>query len=520
MSSYIELHCHSNFSLLDGASHPEDLVSQAANLGMPALALTDHDGLYGVIRFYKACRKAGIKLVIGVEMTLQGGHHVTLLAKNNRGYSNLCRLITWSQLKGKKGDPAIDVTSLAQHSAGLICLSGCRRGEIASSILSGRVEKACEAAKRYINTFGREDFYIEIQNNLYPEDGHLCHALVELAGNLGLSHVATNNTHYARKEGHRLHDVLVCVKNRTTLDKCESLRLNSEFYLKSPGEMTQLFKDYPKAISNTVAIAQKCDVNLDFSRYRFPDFPLPEGKSSDTYLEKLCCQKLQEKNGYANPEAETRLTQELKLIRKLGLSGYFLIVWDIMDYARRNGIPAQGRGSAANSMVAYILGITKVDPIRNKLFLGRFLNEEMSSIPDIDIDVSTNHREKLIQYVYEKYGQEHTAMVCTYVTFQARNAIRDVGKVLGMPPHLIDRMAKSVSAYSAEDMKQDLASIEEFRRYFSSAPWREFISLCQEIADFPRHLSIHNGAMLISSSPLTDIVPLERGGEEISIAPL
>jgi len=510
MNNYIELHCHSNFSLLDGASHPEDLASRAADLGMPALALTDHNGLYGAIRFYKACLKAGIKPIIGAEMTLQGGYHVTLLCKNNTGYSNLCRLITEAQLRCWKGNAVLDLESLAQHSGGLLCLSGCRRGEIANLIPSEQPNKAREAAKRYIDIFGNEDFYIELENNLYPEDSHLCHALVKLARHLNLGYVATNNVHYAKRESHKLHDVLTCIKNRTTLDKCQSLRLNSEFYLKSPKEMVPLFKDYPEAIWNTTAIAEKCDVNLDFSSYRLPDFPLPGGESTDAYLEKLCWQKVQEKYEHANREVETRLSQEIDLIKKLGLSGYFLIVWDIMDYAKRNGIPAQGRGSAANSMVAYILGITKVDPIKNKLFLGRFLNEEMSSIPDIDIDVSTTHREKLIQYVYQKYGLEHTAMVSSYVTFQARNAIREVGKALGMPAHLLDRMAKSVSTYKANDIGQDLASIEEFQPYLTSALWGEFISLCQGIADFPRHLSIHNGGMLISSCPLTDIVPLEK----------
>ncbi len=510
MKGYTELHCHSNFSLLDGASHPEDLARRAADLGMPALALTDHDGLYGAIRFDKACRKSGIKPIIGVEMTLSGGHHVTLLARNNNGYSNLCRLITRAQLECKKGSPVLDRESLAEHSNGLLCLSGCRRGEIASSILSGQLSKAHEIAQKYVDIFGRECFYIELQNNLYPEDRQLCHALVELARNLKLGYVASNNVHYARKEGHKLHDVLTCIKSRTTLEECHSLRLNSEFCLKPFEEIAELFPDYPEAISNTLSIAERCNVNLDFSGYRFPDFPLPEGETVDGCLTRLCWQKARDRYGDLGPEVAAKISYELKLIQKLGLSGYFLIVWDIMDYARRNDIPAQGRGSAANSIVAYILGITMVDPIKNKLFLGRFLSEEMSSIPDIDIDVSTNHREKLIQYVYEKYGQERTAMVCTYVTFQARNAIREVGKALGMPAHLLDRMAKSVSAYEARDIEQDLAGVEEFQTYFTSVPWREFTSLCREIADFPRHLSIHNGGMLISSCPLTDIVPLEK----------
>ncbi|MDH4299475.1 MAG: error-prone DNA polymerase [Dehalococcoidia bacterium] len=510
MNNYVELHCHSNFSILDGASHSEDLAARASEIGMPALALTDHDGLYGIISFYKACLAAGLKPVIGAEMTLKNGSHITLLAKNNRGYSNLCRLITRAQLEHGKGSPAIDKKDLAQYSGDLICLSGCRKGEITTLIASARTEKAHEATTGYIDIFGQENFYIELQNNLYPEDKRICHALVELAKDLDLGYVATNNVHYATREGHRLHDVLTCIRNRTTLDKCDALRLNSEFHLKSSKEMMELFQDYPEAIPNTITIAEKCSANLDFSQYRFPDFPLPEGETAASYLAKLCWQKIHKKYATINPEIEAKVNYELNLIEKLGLSGYFLVVWDIMDYAERNGIPAQGRGSAANSMVAYILGITRVDPIKNKLFLGRFLNEEMSSVPDIDIDVSTAHREKLIQYVYEKYEPEHVAMVCTYVTFQARNAIREVGKALGMPPDLIDRMAKSVSVYDAKGIEQDLAGLKEFESYFSSAPWQQFVSLCREIADFPRHLSIHNGGMIISSRALSEIVPLEK----------
>ena len=510
MKSYVELHCHSSFSLLDGASHPEDLVSRAADLEMPALALTDRNGLYAAIRFYQACLKANIKPIIGAETTLENGNHLTLLAKNNAGYSNLCRLITGAQLEHRKGSPVLSLETLARYSGGLICLSGCRRGEITSLIASGRIEKAYEAARKYTDIFGRENFYIELQNNLYPEDRGVCHALVKLAKDLNLGYVATNNVHYAKRENHKLYDVLTCIRNKTTLDECTSLRLNSEFHLKSFEEMAQLFQNYPRAVSNTLAIAEQCNVNLDFSDYRFPEFLLPQGETAKKHLAKLCWQKAHDRYDNVSPEIETRLNHELDLIEKLGLSGYFLIVWDITDYAQRKGIPAQGRGSAANSIVAYILGITKVDPIRNKLFLGRFLNEEMSSIPDIDIDVSTNHREKLIQYVYEKYGQAHTAMVCTYVTFQARNAIREVGKALGMPSYLLDRMAKSVSPYGAKDIEQDLAGIEEFSPYLTSVPWQEFTSLCREIYDFPRHLSIHNGGMIISSCPLTEIVPLER----------
>lgn len=508
---YVELHCHSNFSLLDGASHPEDLVARAAELGMPALALTDHDGLYGAVNFYKAARQLGIKPIVGAELTLEGGHHLTLLAKNNRGYSNLCRLITHAQLSHGKGSACLDYATLSRYSADLFCLSGCRKGEVPSLILAGKGEQAVNSARKHLKIFGRDNFFIELQNNLCPEDRRLCRELVELTNALGVRYVATNNVHYARREEHRLQDVLVCIKNRTTLDESHHLRHpNSEFYLKSESDMLELFDAYPEAIRNTMHIAQECDVDLDFSSYRFPDFPLPDGETANSFLAKLCREKAKQCYGEVSGEVENRLTYELDLIARLGLSGYFLIVWDIMDYAKGNGIPAQGRGSAANSIVAYVLGITKVDPIRHRLFVGRFLNEEMSSLPDIDIDVSTNHREKLIQYVYQKYGKEHTAMVCTYVTFKARNAIREAGKVLGLPADVLDSMAKAVGSYSTSTVEEGLRELGQFRSYITSVPWRQFVSLCREIADFPRHLSIHVGGMIISSCPLSDIVPLER----------
>lgn len=509
--SYVELHCHSNFSLLDGASHPEDLITRAKELEMPALALTDHDGLYGAVRFYKTARQAGIRPIIGAELTVDQSRHVTLLAKNNRGYSNLCRLITRAQLDHGKGKPCTDFSTLVNYSNDIVCLSGCRKGEIPQLLLAEKEEQAKATARRYLEIFGRDNFFIELQNNLCPRDNHLCRQLMQLARDLDIRYVATNNVHYSTKDGHRLQDVLVCIRNCTTLDKSGHLRRpNSEFYLKSGDEMSSLFSEYPQALENSLYIADQCSVDLDFSSYRLPEFPLPDGETADSYLAELCWQKAKERYAELSDEVKRQLSYELDLIKKLGLSGYFLIVWDIMDYARRNAIPAQGRGSAANSIVAYILGITKVDPIRHNLFVGRFINEEMSSLPDIDVDVSTNHRERLIQYVYQKYGEEHTAMVCTFVTFQARNAIREVGKALGMPAPLLDQMAKAVGSYSAKDIDNDLGGLEQFRSYVTSVPWQHFVSLCHEIADFPRHLSIHVGGMLVSSCPLTDIVPLER----------
>ncbi len=511
---YAELHCHSNFSFLDGASHPRDLVVRAKELGMPALALTDHDGLYGAVKFYNAARELGVKPIIGAEMTLDGGYHLTLLARDSTGYSNLCRLISHAQLTHSKGKACLDLATLSRHAAGLFCLSGCKSGEVTGLTLAGKGKEALQAASRCSDIFGRENFRVELQNNLCPEDRKLCASLINLAKALGLRCVATNNVHYARREGHRLQDILVCIKNRTTLDSSHHLRRpNSEYYLKSAAEMSVLFKEYPEALANALEVAQACNVDFDFSGCRFPDFPAPAGETADAYLEKLCREKVKEKYQPVTGEVERRLSEELCLTRKLGLAGYFLTVWDMMEYAKKNDIPAQGRGSAASSIVTYLIGVTRVDPVKHKLFAGRFLNDEMSAIPDIDIDIASDdeqHREKLIQYIYQKYGTGHAAMLCNVVTYQARNAVRDVGKAMGLPLHIVDRMARAIETYSANGIDKDLSRLGEFKRYIQEGPWEQFLEMCRQIADFPRHLGIHVGGMLISTTPLNDIVPLEK----------
>jgi len=509
MGGYVELHCHSNFSLLDGASPPEELIARAGELGMTALAITDHDGLYGAVRFYKAARESRIKPIIGAEVTLDNGCHLILIVESKAGYSNLCRLISHSHLKGSKTRAALDWPTLAGLSSGLICLSGCRNGEICSCLLKAKEDDAIAVAKKCFEVFGRENFFLEIQFHYLPDDRRLCEHLISIARKLGIGYVATNNVHYATPEKHRLQDVLVCIRNRTTLDESARLRRpNFEYYLKSHEEMCQLFAGCGGAITNSSLIAERCSVDLEFEEYRFPDFPLPRGGTDMGYLTKLCYLGAGEKYKSVTEKVKGQLEHELGVIDRMNLAGYFLIVWDIMRYARENGIPAQGRGSAADSIVAYVLGITRVDPIRHSLLFERFLNEGMRGTPDIDIDVSTNHREQLIQYVYEKYGEEHTAMVSNVVTFQARNAVRDVGKTLGIPGHLINRLAKSLDSYSAVNLKDEIAKIDEFKGN-SNLRWREFITLCQEIADFPRHLSIHVGGMIVSACPLVDIVPLE-----------
>ncbi|HLZ71622.1 MAG TPA: error-prone DNA polymerase [Dehalococcoidia bacterium] len=564
--TYAELHLHTSHSLLDGASLPEEMVARAAELGYSALAITDHDGLYGVMPFYNEARDAGIKPIVGVELTVReqgtgnreqegdsrtanapavphaaagtaGEHngsapptpvtchlspvtcslsstHVTLLARDQTGYSNLCRLITTAhmrQTENNKGDPAIDFATLAAHHAGLICLSGCRNGEISQHLLAGRRQDALAAAQRYASAFGPDSFYVELQHNLCREDDALIRAQVELAGHLGLGYVATGNAHYHLPERHKLQDVLVSIRHRATLDDSHHLRRpNADFYLKSPAEMAARFAAYPLAVANSLRIADACNARLDFSAYRFPDYEAPNGLSTDEFLEQLCREGAQRKYGHCSGEVEEKLRYELNLIRKHGLAGYFLIVWDLIDFARKNRIPAQGRGSAANSIIAFVLDLTRVDPIRHRLFVGRFLNEELQTVPDIDIDFSREHREQVIQYLYEKYGRDHAALVCTVVTFQARNAVREVGKALGLPPDDLDRVARHLHHQSAKGLEAEIARIPGMEAKAHAPIWRELAELCEAVADFPRHLSQHVGGMVISSCPLAELVPLEK----------
>ncbi|MCL0084480.1 PHP domain-containing protein [Dehalococcoidia bacterium] len=413
---------------------------------------------------------------MGVEVALDGGFHITLFAEDKAGYSNLCRLISHS----KKTRTSLDWETLSSHSKGLICLSGCRKSEVATYLLQNKLDEASRAAQRYRALFGGDNFWIELQRHLLPGEARLCDKLVNIARQAGIGYVATNNVHYATPEGYRLQD-----------------------------EMTFLFSRYPEAVSNSLVIAERCHVDLNLEEYRFPDFPVPPGETSMSYLRELCRQGAEERYEPVGEQVIEQLEHELGVIQRMNLAGYFLIVWDIMHHARQNGIPAQGSGSAANSIVAYLLGITRVDSLRHNLLFERFLNEEMKGTPDIDIDISTNHREELIQYVYRKYGEEHTAMVCNVVTFQARKAVRDVGKSLDMPQHVIHRLAKSLDTYSATNLRDEMLSISEFKDSVESLPWQTFLSLCEQIADFPRHLSIHVGGMLVSSCPLIDIVPLE-----------
>jgi error-prone DNA polymerase len=493
LTPYVELHCHSNFSFLDGGSHPFELAARAAELEMPALAITDRGGVYGAVRFLQACRKLGVKPIIGAALEVDG-EELILLARNLRGYSNMCRLLSVAHADQPKGEARTTLAGVASHKGDLFYLS--------ATDSEHRLRELQEA-------LGRENLFSELHQHLRPEDPWILEGRAAMARRCGARVVATNEVHYHVADRRRLHDVLVAIRHRATLDEArEHLFPNSEHHLKDGAAMWPLFHGHEEALATPWEIAQQCDVDLDFRKVRFPGYPVPEGETPFSFLYKLCFEGVRERYQPITIEVTRRLQHELEVIQKTGLAEFFLINWDLMRFARERGVPGQGRGSAADSIVAYVLGITRVDPIEHNLLFERFLHEEMTSTPDIDIDFSTEHREQVIQYIYEKYGWERTGMVCNVVTFQPRMAIRQVGKALGFSAELLDRLAKGVDRWFTEDVADsmmDAVPPPDMR----PQSWRQYLDLCREVIEFPRHLSIHNGGMLVTGEPLVDIAPVE-----------
>ncbi len=413
MTEYVELHAHSYYSLLEGASPPEDLLRRAVELGMDALALTDHDAVYGAVPFVKHARELGIRPILGAELTLAGEsdpHHLTLLVENATGWANLCQLITLARHHAPKGEALVPEALLAEHTDGLIALSGCRLGAVTAALRRDDPSTAVQAARHYRDMFRRDHFYIELQHHRLPHDERLNAELAAIAEQIGVPCVATNNVHYARREASRLQDVLVCIRHLTPLDDAAALcRPNSEYYLKSTDEMRALFAAYPEAIRQTRRIADRCAFDLTFGLQELPVFPTPDGTDAVTYLKRLCLDGLNTRQLTPTEPIERQLTYELGVIERSGLANYFLIVWDIVRYARAQGILCQGRGSAANSLVAYLLHISPVNPLEHDLVFERFLSDERQSVPDIDIDFQADRREEVIQYVYGRYGHAHAA---------------------------------------------------------------------------------------------------------------
>jgi DNA polymerase III alpha subunit len=526
---YSELHAHSNFSFLDGASHPEELIARAAVLGMPTLAVTDHAGLYGAVRLSKAAgqtrtdeaRDAGLSpvtAIIGIELTIprddgelrlarrgrklndpfRGEHasrgwpgelhagpipgdHLVLLARDAAGYTALSRLASRGHLVGEKQFPifARDLVEegLDEGHGHLIGLTGCRNGEVPRHLLAGEPAAAREAAQRWASHFPDGDFAVELSHHLEPDDDWLVAQLAELAEAAGLPTVVTNQVHYAVAGGHRLQDVLVCIRHGATLDEARELLLpNAEYRLKGGDQLAAIGARLPDAarraweagIARAAAIGQACRLDLNFERYRFPGFTVPEGETPFSYLYQRAHEGLRVRYRPITRQAVKQLAHELEIIERTNLAEFFLIVWDLMEFARQNGIIGQGRGSAGDSIVAYCLGITKVDPIAHKLLFERFINEART-LPDIDIDFDVNRREEVIQYLYNQYGADHAAMVCTVVTYRARSAVREVAKALGFPPEAVNRVAKALDTRDASDVARDLALDGGFGWLFEEA---------------------------------------------------
>jgi error-prone DNA polymerase len=494
---YAELHAWSNFSFLQGGSHPEELIDRAAELELSAIALTDRDGLYGAVRFAAYARQCRVNAIIGSELTFEDGAHLVLLVENECGYANLCRLISAAQMRGGKGDARLRIEDLEVYNEGLIALSGGVHGRVERALAGPGVRVAVEEAQRLASIFSGR-FYLELQQHLISEETQRNLQLVRIAGYCRLPYVATNAVVYATGDDALVADVLACVRDGTTIAQARAankLRPNAEFHLKPPAAMRRLFAEHPQAIAGTVEIAQRCTFRLERLAGQFPLFPVPEGSSPQRYLRKLVYEGAARR--YATPletRVERQLEYELGLIAKMDLAGYFLIVWDIVREAAELGVLCQGRGSAANSAVCYALGITAVDPIAMNLLFERFMSEERREIPDIDIDFAHQDRERVIQYVYERYGRTNAAMVAEVITYRTRSAIRDVGKALGLTLEQVDAIAREF------DVREQLPQ--------EAGPELLFM-LCRRIANFPRHLGIHSGGMLITRDPLVGVAPVE-----------
>jgi error-prone DNA polymerase len=538
---YVELHARSAFSFLEGASVPEELVGRCAELNMPAMALLDRDGVYGAPRFHMAAKKAGIHAHVGAEVTATDGSRYTLLVETRAGYQNLCRLITRMKLRASKGEGAVAPEELAEHAAGLVCLTGGEEDPLAVGVqgsgfgvretgnwkletgnskhetCQSKIQNPKSKIEGLCEIFGRRNVYVELQRHLHRDEEARNHAAVELAGQLRLPLLATNGVCYATPLQREILDVFTCIRNHRILDTAgRLLARNSERYLKSSEEMARLFADLPEAIANTQELSARLQFTLNDLGYEFPKYPTPQGETQMEFLRARTWEGALNRYGQSCqggiwPRARQQIERELALIEKLKLPGYFLIVWDMVRYCREQNILVQGRGSAANSAVCYSLGITAVDPVGMELLFERFLSEERGEWPDIDLDLpSGEQRERAIQYVYQRYGKLGAAMTANVITYRGRSAAREVGKVLGFDAETLDRLASLVSAWEYRDAKDTLE--RQFRDAgldLAHPRMRKFLELCLAVQDLPRHLGQHSGGMVVCQGQLDSVVPLE-----------
>jgi len=531
--SFVHLHVHSEFSLLDGACRISGLVERAKELGQTSVAITDHGVMYGVIDFYKACKAQGIKPIIGCEVYVAPrtrfdrvheldaeARHLILLCKNETGYRNLCMLVSRGFTEGFYSRPRVDMELLRSHSEGLIALSACLAGEIARRLLNGDYEGAKAHALEMRGIFGKENYYLELQNHSLPEDGTVIPGILRLHEETGIPLVATNDAHYLTSEDAYLQDVLMCIQMGKTVDDPDrKFRFEGDsFYLKSEEEMATLFPELPEALENTVKIAGECNLDFTFGVHHLPEFKLPEGiPDHQAYFEKLCRDGFAVRYPKGNSEYKERLEFEMAMIRRMGFVDYFLIVSDFIAYAKRHGIPVgPGRGSAAGSMVSYCMRITEVDPMKYSLYFERFLNPERISMPDIDIDFCVNRRGEVIDYVNRKYGADHVAQIVTFGTMKARAAVRDGGRALGIPYAEVDTVAKQVPSTLHMTLDEALRLSKPLMELYGSDPKiKNLLDTAKALEGMPRHASTHAAGVVITKKPVFEYVPLAQNDEAV-----
>ena len=523
---FVHLHNHSEYSLLDGACRIDELTAYAAEQGMPAIAITDHGVLYGIIDFYRSAKKQGIKPIIGCEVYIAPRSrfdkqpridddlaHLILLAKNEQGYQNLIKVVSLAFTEGFYYKPRVDKELLEKYHEGLIVMSSCLAGEIPQHLLAGNYASAVETARYYDDLLGRGNFYLELQDHGLPEDKTVCQLLCQISDETGIPVVAANDAHYIRQSDAAVHDVLLCIQTGTVVSNEQRMRFTgNEFYLKSAEEMAGLFAWRPDAISNSLLIAEQCNVEFDFSKFYLPYFNLSPGDSEEACLRRLVNENLTAKYPDPTPEVKARVEFELKTIIDMGFAAYFLIVWDLVRWAKENKVPVgPGRGSAAGSLVSYLLGITAVDPLRYNLLFERFLNPERVSMPDIDIDFCFEKRDRVIEYIIETYGEDKVAQIITFGTLAARAAIRDVGRALDIPYGEVDKIARLIPEQIGVTIDNSLKiSAELSDLYQSDYNVRKIIDIARAVEGMPRHSSIHAAGVVIGQETLTNLLPLAK----------
>src|SRR5438876_2567856 len=535
--SFVHLHLHTEYSLLDGAVRMKELMQKAAEFGMPAVAVTDHGNLFGAIEFYQEATRAGIKPIIGCEAYVaphshkekasslrEAAYHFTLLAQNDNGYRNLVKLISTAHLDGFHYRPRIDKELLAQHSAGLIGLSGCLAGEVNSAIQSDNIDKAKQAAAEYRDILGPENFFIELHDHGMDEQRRCNAVLPKIAKDLGLGLAAANDVHFLRRDDHDAHDVMLCIGTGKMVQDESRMRYTPELYFKSPAEMRALFKDFPEAIANTLAISERCNVSIEFGKSKYPEYPVPEGQTREGYLRELCYKGLEERYGERakiDNQLRERLAYELGVLEKTGFVSYILIVWDFIHFAKGRGIPVgPGRGSAAGSLIAYVLGITDIDPLQFGLIFERFLNPDRVSPPDIDVDFCEARRGEVLAYVRQNYGERRVAQIITFGKLKAKSEVRDVGRVMGWSYRDADRIAKMMPNELNITLDSAVEKNPELKRAVATEPaTRQLFDHAKVLEGLSRNAGVHAAGVVIADRDLSDYIPLchdVKGNDVIS----